>query len=120
MWFNIKELLDILNGQKTLTIRCFTKKGVMPVKIGSKTYLKTGNFCSKERFGQIKIISAEIKPLCEMSIQDALNGGYSSIKAYIDDQINIFNPNVDLKNDMMIFYTFEVLWLDENLIKSLI
>lgn len=120
MWFNIKELLDILNGKKTLTIRCFTKKGAMPIKIGSKTYLKTGSFTSKARYGQIEIISAEIKPLSKMTIQNALDGGYDSVDAYIDEQINIFNPNVDLEHTEMIFYKFKIIWLDENLIKSLV
>ncbi len=119
MWFNAKELTDIANGKKTLTIRCFKSNGVMPVKVGSKTYLKTGSFTNKTRYGQIEIISAKVKPLIEMSIQDALNGGYDSINQYLYEQIYNFNPNVDLSTEM-IFYKFKVIWLDENLIKSLI
>ena len=120
MWFNTEELLKILNGQKTLTIRSFKRNWRLPIKVGSKTYLKTGSFTSKERYGQIEIISAEIKPLAQITDGDALKGGYNCKFDYVYDQINIFNPNIDWKKDKMIFYEFKVLWTDKELIKSLV
>lgn len=118
MWFTKEEILWIMQHQKTLTIRSFRSNGTMPIKIGSKTWLKTGSYTSKERYGQIRIVSAEVKPLKAMSLEDARNGGYDSVQAYIDDQLSTYNSDCDL-NTEMIFYRFEVITIDEDLIKTL-
>lgn len=118
MWFTKEELIWIAKHQKTLTIRSFMKNGRMPIKIGSKTWLKTGSYVSKERYGQIRIKSAEIKPLRQMTLQDALNGGYDSIEAYINDQLSTYNADCDLDTEM-IFYEFEVISIDAELIAEL-
>lgn len=118
MYYTKKEIQDIDNGVKKLTIRCFRKNGALPIKIGSKAYIKNGR--DAKRYGQIEIISAEIKHLSKMTHQDALDGGYNCRDDYISDQIHLFNPNIDLENDLVIFYRFKVLWTDKELIKSLV
>ena len=118
MWFTGAEIILIADGNKNLTVRCFTKAGNMPIKVGSKTYLKTGSFCSKERYGQIQITNAVIKPLSQMSDKEAQQGGYSSKEAYIDDQINSYNIGVN-KDTIMIFYEFKVISINYDLVKSL-
>lgn len=118
MHFTTKELLLIHLGLKTLTIRCFTKNGRMPVNIGTETWLKTGSYVSKERYGRIKIVDAIIKPLGEMTDEEAHLGGYETAEAYIRDQMTDFNKGVNLDTEM-IFYTFEVLYTDSDLINTL-
>lgn len=118
MWFTVDEIKAIADGSKRLTIRQKKSNGQLPIKIGSKTYIKTGSFVSKERYGQIKMIGLEIKPLGAMNLKDAMLGGYSSSEAYINDQLEEFNSNCDLKTPML-FYTFEVLEIDWNLVNLL-
>lgn len=119
MWFTKEELIWIAKHQKTLTIRSFMKNGRMPINIGTKTWLKTGSYTSKEQYGRIKIKSAIVKPLKEMTLQDALNGGYNSVDAYIDDQLSTYNADCDLDTEM-IFYEFEILSINWDLINGLI
>ena len=118
MWFTRQEIRDIANGDKRLTIRQKKSNGQLPIKVGSKTYIKTGSFVSKERYGQIKIIGLEIKALEEMTIKDAMLGGYSSSEAYIKAQLEEFNSDCDLDTPML-FYTFEVLEIDWDLVNLL-
>lgn len=118
MWFTREEIRDIANGDKRLTIRQKKSNGQLPIKIGSKTYIKTGSFVSKERYGQIKMIGLEIKPLEEMTIKDANLGGYSSAEEYIQAQLEEFNSDCDLSTEML-FYTFEVLDIDWDLVNLL-
>lgn len=112
------EIIVIDDGIKVLTIRKFRKDGKMPFKIGSKLILKTNGFFSKERYGQIEILDAEIKPLGKMTLEDAKNGGYNTIQEYLDDQMGEFNSDCDL-NTEMIFYRFKVLWMDAELVNQL-
>jgi len=118
MWFTREEIRDIANGDKRLTIRQKKSNGQLPIKIGSKTWLKTGSLVSKERYGQIRMIGLEIKALEEMTIKDANLGGYQTAEAYINDQLEEFNSNCDLKTPML-FYTFEVLDIDWDLVNTL-
>lgn len=118
MWFTTDEIKAIANGDKRLTIRQKKSNGQLPIKIGSKTYIKTGSFVSKERYGQIKMIGLEIKPLGEMTIKDAHLGGYSSSEEYIQAQLEEFNSDCDLNTEML-FYTFEVLEIDWDLVNLL-
>lgn len=112
------EIIAIDDGNKVLTIRKFRKDGKMPFKIGSKLILKTNGFFSKERYGQIEILDAEIKPLSKMTLKDARNGGYNTIQEYLDEQMEDFNSDCDLSTEM-IFYRFKVLWMDADLVKQL-
>lgn len=112
------EIIAIDDDRKVLTIRKFRKDGKMPFKIGSKLILKTNGFFSKERYGQIEILDAEIKPLGKMTSQDALDGGYSTKQEYLDDQMEDFNSDCDL-NTEMIFYRFKKLWMDADLVNKL-
>lgn len=118
MWFTIDEIKDIANGSKRLTIRQMKANGQLPIKVGSKTWLKTGSLVSKERYGQIKMIGLEIKPLGEMNLKDAHLGGYSSAEAYIKAQLEEFNSDCELDTPML-FYTFEVININLDLVKSL-
>lgn len=118
MWFTTDEIKAIANGSKRLTIRQKKSNGQLPIKIGSKTYIKTGSFVSKERYGQIKMIGLEIKPLGEMNLKDAHLGGYSSAEAYIKAQLEEFNSDCELDTPML-FYTFEVININLDLVKSL-
>lgn len=118
MWFTSEEIRDIADGSKRLTIRQKKSNGQLPIKVGSKTYIKTGSFVSKERYGQIKMIGLEIKPLGEMNLKDAMLGGYSSSEAYIKAQLEEFNSDCDLSTEML-FYTFEVLDIDWDLVNTL-
>lgn len=118
MWFTRQEIKDIANGSKKLTIRQKKSNGQLPIKIGSKTYIKTGSLVSKERYGQIRMIGLEIKPLEEMTIKDANLGGYQTAEAYINDQLEEFNSDCDLSTEML-FYTFEVLEIDWDLVNLL-
>ena len=54
-----------------------------------------------------------------MTLQDALNGGYNSVDAYIDDQLSTYNADCDLDTEM-IFYEFEILSINWDLINGLI
>ena len=112
------EIIAIDDDRKVLTIRKFRKDGKMPFKIGSKLILKTNGFFSKERYGQIEILDAEIKPLGKMTSQDALDGGYSTVQEYLDEQMQEFNADCDL-NTEMIFYRFKKLWIDAELVNKL-
>lgn len=118
MWFTREEIRDIANGSKRLTIRQKKSNGQLPIKVGSKTYIKTGSLVSKERYGRIIINGLEIKPLGEMNLKDAMLGGYSSSEAYIKAQLEEFNSDCDLKTPML-FYTFEVLEIDWDLVNLL-
>lgn len=118
MWFTSEEIRDIANGDKRLTIRQKKANGQLPIKIGSKTWLKTGSLVSKERYGRIIINGLEIKPLGEMTIKDAMLGGYSSSEAYIKAQLEEFNSDCDLSTEML-FYTFEVISIDWDLVNTL-
>lgn len=118
MWFTRQEIRDIANGDKRLTIRQKKSNGQLPIKIGSKTWLKTGSLVSKERYGQIRMIGLEIKPLGAMNLKDANLGGYSSSEAYIKAQLEEFNSDCDLSTEML-FYTFEVLDIDWDLVNTL-
>lgn len=53
-----------------------------------------------------------------MTIKDANLGGYQTVEAYINDQLEEFNSNCDLKTEML-FYTFEVLEIDWDLVNTL-
>ena len=118
MWFTKQEIRDIANGSKRLTIRQKKSNGQLPIKVGSKSYIKTGSLVSKERYGQIRMIGLEIKPLGAMNLKDANLGGYQTAEAYINDQLEEFNSNCDLKTPML-FYTFEVLDIDWDLVNTL-
>lgn len=118
MWFTRQEIKDIANGSKRLTIRQKKSNGQLPIKVGSKTWLKTGSLVSKERYGQIRVIGLEIKPLGAMNLKDANLGGYSSSEAYIKAQLEEFNSNCTLDTEML-FYTFEVLDIDWDLVNTL-
>ena len=118
MWFTREEIRDIANGDKRLTIRQKKANGHLPIKVGSKTYIKTGSLVSKERYGRIIINGLEIKPLGAMNLKDAMLGGYSSSEAYIKAQLEEFNSNCDLDTPML-FYTFEVLDIDWDLVNTL-
>jgi len=111
-----KECIDIHYGRKDTSVRRFTKKGNMPMNVGSLIYLKIGR--TKERYGQIRITEAVAKPLGEMSHRDAIGGGYTSVEEYLNDHLTTFNKGVEL-SDVVIFYRFEVIWTDEQLIKEL-
>ena len=88
----------------------------MPFKVGTETYLKIGR--TKERYGRIRMTEAIPKPLAEMTEQDALDGGYTCRDDYINDHLTKFNTNCNL-NDVVIFYRFEKLWMDAELINGL-
>lgn len=118
MWFTREEIRDIANGDKRLTIRQKKSNGQLPIKVGSKSYIKTGSLVSKERYGQIRMIGLEIKALKEMTIKDANLGGYSSSEAYIKAQLEEFNSDCELDTPML-FYTFEVLDIDWDLVNTL-
>ena len=118
MWFTVDEIKAIADGSKRLTIRQRKANGQLPIKIGSKTWLKTGSLVSKERYGQIKMIGLEIKPLREMTIKDANLGGYSSAEAYIKAQLEEFNSDCELDTPML-FYTFETISIDWDLVNTL-
>ena len=118
MWFSTDEIKAIANGDKRLTIRQIKANGHLPIKVGSKTWIKTGSLVSKERYGQIRMIGLEIKPLREMTIKDANLGGYSSSEEYIQAQLEEFNSDCDLSTEML-FYTFEVISIDWDLVNTL-
>ena len=112
----LEEIIDIDDDNKWLTIRCFTKKGHMPFRVGTKTYLKIGR--TKERYGQIQMTEAIAKPLEEMTEEDAFAGGYTCRDDYINDHLDKFNSDCDL-TEVMIFYRFKKLWMDAKLVNEL-
>lgn len=118
MWFTTHELKQINEDKKSLTIRRFKKNGSMPVKVGNTAYLKTGSMMSKERYGEINMIKAEVKPLLSMTWEDAQKGGYRNPASYILDHLNKYNKNCN-PYECMIFYTFETLWTNDEKIKAL-
>lgn len=111
-----QEIVDIDDLKKWLTIRSFTKKGHMPFRIGTETFLKIGR--TKERYGLIRMTEAEIKPLSQMTDVDAFAGGYTSRDDYISDHLTKFNSDCDL-DEPMIFYRFEIVWMDSDLVNKL-
>lgn len=111
-----QEIIDIDDGNKWLTIRRFRKDGTMPFKVGTKTYLKIGR--TKARYGQIQMTEAIAKPLSQMTEEDAFAGGYTCRDDYINDHLEKFNSNCDL-DEVMIFYKFETLWMDADLVNGL-
>lgn len=118
MWFTRQEIKDINDGLKRLTIRQYKSNGNLPIKVGSETWLKTGSLVSKERYGRIRMIGLTIKELGMMTDTDAKLGGYGSAEEYIEAQLTEFNSDCSLETEML-FYTFEVISLDSDLINSL-
>ena len=111
-----QEIIDIDDGNKWLTIRRFRKNGTMPFKVGTKTYLKIGR--NKNRYGQIQMTEAIAKPLSQMTNEDAFAGGYECADDYINDHLTKYNTEADL-DEVMIFYKFETLWMDADLVNGL-
>ena len=111
-----REILYIYDGRKWLTIRRFRKNGTMPFKQGTKTYLKIGR--TKARYGRIEITEVIAKPLSQMTDEDAFAGGYECAEDYINDHLTKYNTEADL-DEVMLFYRFNVLWMDEELINGL-
>ena len=111
-----REILYIYDGRKWLTIRRFRKNGTMPFKLGTETYLKIGR--TKERYGRIRIVDIVAKPLGQMTDTDAVDGGYDCADDYINDHLTKYNTEADL-DEVMLFYRFEILWMDEELIAEL-
>lgn len=117
MWFTKEEMLLIAQFRKFLTIRKFRSNGTFPIKVGTETFLKTGAR-DKKRYGIIKMVKAIVKPLSQMTDADARLGGYDNAEEYIRDQIEIFNKGVTLDTEM-IFYEFEILAINDELIATL-
>ncbi len=118
MWFTGQEIKDTSTGKKRLTIRTFKSNGQLPIKVGSKTWLKTGSLVSKERYGQIIITGLTIKPLREMTETDAMLGGYRTAEEYIKAQLEEFNSDCTLDTEML-FYTYDVLDINWDLVNLL-
>lgn len=118
MWFTPLELKQIDADEKILTIRRFRKNNTMPIKVGSTTYLKTGSMVSKERYGEIGILEADVKKLRDMTYEDAHRAGYKKPEEYIHDQQTQYNKDINL-DETVIFYTFKKLWTDTEKIKAL-
>lgn len=117
MWFTREEMLLITQHQKFLTIRKFRSNGTFPIKVGTKTFLKTGAR-DKKRYGIIKMVKATVKPLGQMTDADARLGGYDSANEYIKDQMEVFNKGVTLDTEM-IFYEFKIIAINDDLIATL-
>ena len=118
MWFTGQEIKDTSTGKKRLTIRQIKSNGQLPIKVGSKTWLKTGSLVSKERYGQIIITGLTIKPLREMTETDAMLGGYRTAEEYIKAQLEEFNSDCTLDTEML-FYTYDVLDINWDLVNLL-
>ena len=111
-----REIIDINDDKKVLTVRRFRTDGRMPFKVGSKLYLKRGR--TKERYGQIELTEAIPKALGEMTEADAIDGGYTCADDYINDHLTKFNTEADL-DEIVIFYRFKKLWMDAELVNQL-
>lgn len=118
MWFTPFELKKIDADEKILTMRRFRKNNTMPIKVGSTTYLKTGSMASKERYGEIGILEADVKKLRDMTFEDAHRAGYKVPYEYIRHQLTQYNKDINLE-ETVIFYTFKKLWTDSEKIKAL-
>ena len=111
-----QEVIDIDDDKKWMTIRKFTKKGHMPFKVGTETFLKIGR--TKARYGKIRMTEAIAKPLSQMTDEDAFAGGYTCRDDYINDHLTKFNSDCNL-DEVMIFYKFDKLWMDSELVNEL-